>query len=344
MRPSRRFLLPMTIASIVMLTACESAPAAETPSAGTTTTNAVIEAPDATPTPETPRADTTTTETPGTEPGPGATDAPTPVTPDATTPEAPSPADEGAAPGTGVDPTTGLAARSRVAAPLEAVPPDAEVGDATLSIVAGGDSFSASGGTCTVYDGVVYVWVGDPNDSNAILMFTRGSGADSGLTWQLGSDRFMGAGGIENEMFVTLGEAGTSGTFSGEYVFADPTTSGRGAVTGTFSCTPAPLAISGNYPLSMRGLRCDVLGNSYSIGAAGGDAARLDIDPSSITDDGQFEGALSWRVGDREFQSLWLRGRRSSDGTFGSFIALTEATDTAEQFKVTGGFSCLGGG
>jgi hypothetical protein len=227
--------------------------------------------------------------------------------------------------------------------PADAVVDDPIADQATIIIAAGPQSYSGSGGSCSVIDGFTFVFVGDPAGANASLSWNTEHPAEGQfLGWRYGDSSdtsLISTHGIDRNdaIQITFGEAGTSGSFTGWYfVVASQTFS---QFTGSFSCLPAPMFIAGDHPLSLIEARCTTDG--ISAGGAGvSDAALLSLDPDVPEAGGLLEGALTWRVDGVVYETEWLLVRPTADGVGGSFLG--EAVDRdGSRFELSGSFNCL---
>lgn len=270
-----------------------------------------------------------------------------------------------------VDPVTGLAVGTRTATPGGVVAPSTFKAAGSLIIDAGAWSIVAPIGTCSDIDGTTYVAVSDSAGASAVLLFTTASRTGASLTWQVSSG--LSASADPDGFVLAIDPNGSSGTFSGTVREPKPPLdpsqtslafSGVEPISppsplaslipltpviplippppvpmaGSFSCTAVPFGISGDRPVTLPTVRCDIDGGLVSSGDLG-DAALLALDPSTLTPDGAFQGALSWRVSGVGFRTRWLTGALSADRMSATFIGLAIAPNDTT-FTVSGGFSC----
>ena len=243
---------------------------------------------------------------------------------------------------TAVDPQTGLDPGVRGSVPPGVVVPQRQDMRATLVIAAAELSLDQSGGTCSVIDGVSYVYVGQTQVPTGVLQWETGTGANPFLTWQVGGGEtaMISNHGLNDVgLTLTLSADQRSGTFDGWFNLPVNNTANFRQMSGSFDCSPAALTIAGVFPLSLGSSTCSPDGHRRSAGGPG-DAALLTIDPGSLTASGGFEGSLSWRVAGQTYHTLWLSGALSGTPSTASFVGLVAGQDGVE-YSVSGSFSCF---
>ena len=243
------------------------------------------------------------------------------------------------------DAATGLRQAARRTSPPAGAVVDPIADQASLFIEAGSQSYSGSGGSCSVFDGYTYVLVGAPGAQTATLSWNTAVPTEGQfLTWQYGGSTdtaLISTHGVDADdgIRITFGPAGTSGSFTGWYYLVESETFWE--FEGSFSCLPAPLSILGEHPVSLIDARCTTDGISAG-GSGSADAALLSVDLDAPEVDGQREGALTWRVGGVVYATDWLLIRLTVDGLGASFSGRAVGPD-GFPFDVKGSFNCLNG-
>jgi len=338
----RRLALAST--SLLTLTACLGDDEADSPGAvdaATTTAGAAPSGSTTTAAASGGSAAATTTTTIAVDPPPEPESEPDPDPGAGSTAPASTPAP---APNPAPDPESGLAPPpASGTVPASAVVPADATQHAVVSIDAGDMSFARGGGTCSVIDGVTYVFVGEGESAQAVVQYrlTDAGPTDPYITWQLSPAQ--AAISDPAVLVLTLDDTRTSGEFRGDAIVGQAGVQGhRRAMSGRFGCVPAPFGITGPHPLSLAGVNCDGDGMAVRFGTRGSDAVLLLIDPERRGSGGSFEGGLSWRVGGVQYTTRWLTGALSGDGLGGRFRGVATGPDGVE-FPFSGSFSCARG-